>query len=205
MNQPIIDNYAAKMADLQLSRNPLSVECMLVFNDVTRDIYQDAVVTEVARIKKRCLVKKSEDMHYVQEQELELLEDYDANPWIVSITTSNLPRIPKMDDQVVIEGIKYTISQVKPINRSVQSIILMSVYPERSASVDNLYIYSLDKVHDDVYSIVYGGNPTHYSFSKDSIRDKSLRLKFQSFLKVPDDWTQLIVFDSDNYVVFQKK
>lgn len=198
MKQPILDHYAATMADLQLSRNPLSEECILIFNTVTRDHYQDAVVTETVRVKKRCLIKKNLNMHYVQEEGYELLEDTQELPWIISVTMTGLPRVPQMDDQVMVDGIKYTVAEVRPANRSIRSIVLLSVYPERAAIEDQLAIYSVTHYHTDVVSIVYGGKPTAMSFSEESLGDKTKRVKFRSFVHAPEGWTKLFVFDDNN-------
>lgn len=204
MIQPVLNYYMVKMADLQISRNPLSQECIVIFNDVERDHYQDAVVTETARVKKRVLVAKTEQMHYVQEEGLSLLEDTGEIPWTISLSITGLPRVPRMDDQIMLEGIKYTIAEVKPVNRSTPGLVMLKVYPERSSEEDPLAVYSLTVAHDDVLSMVYGGAPTHIAFTSEAIKDESLRLPFTSYFVPPAGWTTLYLFDgSNNFVTYK--
>lgn len=176
-----LDRYAARIADIQLERNPLASEVMLIFNLKVRDQYQDTIVSEDLRIKKRAMVSKNVDMNYVQQfDEAILLEDdTDKIPWIVSMTTTQCPRIPSMDDNIIIEGIKYSISMVKPANRNINSLILLLIYPERSFSDDGdvrvlshkiLYKGSstwdlqLLKNESLILDLIYGGDPKFYSF-----------------------------------------
>lgn len=159
-----IDKYACGMLDLQMARHPLSCEVIVIFNDVMRDHYQDAVGVESSRVKKIALVRKNTDMNYVQEIGDVLLEDnLQELPWIVSMTKTGLPRIPKMDDQIAIDGIKYTISMVKPVNRNIPSIVELLIYPERTSQEEYLDIISVT-VRDRCIDIMYQGKPLEYSY-----------------------------------------
>lgn len=160
-----LDRYAAGMAEIQLNHNPLSQEIEVIFNDVVRDHYQDAHVVSDTRVKKQAVVKKNVDMNYVQELGGDLLlEDIDSLPWVVSLTILDLPRIPKMDDSILIDGIIYTISMVKPSNRNLQSILNLFVYPERVHQHESLEVVSVKLVRTNVLDILYKGNPKEMSF-----------------------------------------
>lgn len=174
-----LNRFAAGMADIQLERNQLAQEVIVVFNEVHFDHYQDSRTVEQCRVKKRAMVKKDTDMNYVQQEGAILLEEYDSLPWIVSLTITGLPRIPKMDDAVLIDGALYTISAVKPANRQIESIILLSIYPERSTH-EGLKLISVSDLGDGYMDIVYGGAPIEYSFSPESVSDQSVRLPFVS-------------------------
>lgn len=172
-----LNRYAQYMLDLQITRNPLHKEVYVVFCDVTRDHYQDAIIEEQGRIMKYAMVFKSTDMHYVQEdiyssqrnQVLSemLLEDTD-NPWVISLTITGFyeqfGRIPRMDDQVVIDGIRYAISEVRPCNRNLDHIILLKVYPERDPVVEEFAISKVIDNHDGTMFVSCSGNPKFMSF-----------------------------------------
>lgn len=129
----ILDVYAAGMADIWLSRNQTASDVVIIYNKIIRDQYQDAIHKEVARVKKKAIVKKDPSMNYVQELLGEVLLEDNLNqiPWIVSVTMTGLPRAPRMDDQIIIDDIKYTISMVLPKNRFLRSMLSMFIYPER--------------------------------------------------------------------------
>jgi len=177
-----LNNYATEMAEINLGRNPTAVEVILVLCDQSRDHYQDAVSVENYRVKKRAIVRKNPSMHYVQFENTEaLFEDTKSLPWTVSMTVKDIkhyeqddecnevlvPCIPKTDDQILIDGMLYTISMVEPSNRYLDGIINCFVYTERSSKEDPLAIYRVDKVVDSestLYSVVWGGNPMLYCF-----------------------------------------
>ena len=165
LNTAQLNMFAAGMADLQMSRNPLAQEVVLIFNESGRDHYQDAILTETARVKKLAVIKKDADMNYVQQIGDLLLEDVDAIPWVVSVTVTDLPRIPRLDDQILIEGLRYTISLVKPANRAIDSILLLSIYPDRTDE-EELDIFNIEVLEDGCLDVLYGGNPRFYSFEK---------------------------------------
>ena len=161
-----LNNFTAGMLDINLSRNPLAEEAMFIFNTVTRDHYQDAVIVEEFRYKKVVLVKKDVDLHYLQEWGENLVEDVDSLPWVISFTSTGLPRIPRMDDQIVVGGRKYTISLVKPTNRQIESVLLAMVYPERSEPFEELSIVQISRYlveGNEILDILYTGVPTEYS------------------------------------------
>lgn len=196
MNQKeVLNKYILGMADLQIVRNPLSSEAVLILNETRRDIYQDAIALEVDRVKKHVVIKKNLDMSYVQELGDVLLEDSDQIPWLVSMTISDLPRIPRMDDQLLVEGIKYTISFVRPLNRSLSSVVILLIYPERAAEEDPLKVYRVEELTGGI-SITYGGNPKELAFTREAFTKKSLRQPFSSYVAAPSGWEVLIIFDS---------
>ncbi len=173
-----LNKFAAGIADLNIAHNPCHSEIAVVFNDVVLDQYQDSVVKETQRVNKLAVVSKNPDMSYVQELGDVLLEDTDQLPWLISLTITGLPRIPRFNDCVIIDGVKYTISKVKPMNRNLQSLLILMVYPERTNYHDALAIYdikffingkkfnNLPYGYQDlmVMEVTYGGKPTEYSF-----------------------------------------
>lgn len=166
-----------------MARSPLRSEVIVMFNEVIRDQYQDVVSTEIIRVKKWGVVSKSVDLDYVQQLGGDILvEDTDSLPWAISMTLTDLPRIPKMDDQVLIEGKKYTISAVRPMNRDLPSVIVLFVYPERS-TVDDLMIYEVTpKVGFrgvKYLDVLYGGNPEEYSFDGEHWFDFESRIAYE--------------------------
>ena len=168
------------MADITISRSQSSREVIFIFNEVERDHYQDATIKEVGRFKKQVLVKKNTDMNFVQFFDVpEFLEDSDKIPWVVNFTETDLPRAPRADDQILLEGVKYTISMVSPVNREIPSILSALVYPERSEFNDRLYLYKvnvlynykpIDSFNNELFNkpilldIYYGGCPLELSF-----------------------------------------
>jgi len=187
------------MADLNMARNPLSQEVFLILNEVHRDHYQDAIVTQEARIKKRAIVKKSEDMNYVQMDIEPLLEDTE-NPWIISVTRTDLPRQPRMDDQISIDGIKYSIAMVKPANRDIDAMLLLFVYPERDPQPEDLSILDIVPIYKKSdatkltgYSLIYEGLPIQYAFGYEDTPWNSLTWRSfkSSFFKDPSPATFL--------------
>lgn len=201
LNTAQLNMFAAGMADLQMSRNPLAQEVILIFNESGRDHYQDAILTETARVKKLALVKKDADMNYVQQIGDLLLEDVDAIPWVVSVTITNLPRTPRLDDQILIDGLRYTISLVKPANRSVDSILLLSVYPDRTDE-EELNIFSITALEDGCLDILYGGNPRFYSFvslSREEVPTEA-SVFTTSFIVPPSDSGMLYLYDEEGNV-----
>lgn len=185
----ILNNFAAGMADLKLSRDPLSSEVIVIFNELVFDQYQDPVSCETHRVKKLAKVSKNVDMTYVQELGDVLLNDsIDEIPWFVALTITDLPRIPKIADYVLIDGLKYSVSVVKPMNRSLDSLLLLIVYPERSDEPDLLEIHDVtfrvdgkvvepSEDSEVVLDILYGGAPSEYSF------DNINYIRFRSYVK----------------------
>lgn len=204
LNKEALNYFASSMVDLQLDRNPLSQEVILIFNKVQRDHYQDSIVTEEGRVKKRAIVKKDLDMSYVQQLGDVLLEDDDDHiPWIVSMSMTNLIRIPRTDDQILIDGVRYYVSYVKPVNRSIDSIVNISIYPDRNDE-DKLAIYSLQKLNDGFVDILYGGNPKQIAFDSRAISDPDVRLEFESIVKFPSEYGRVYIFDdTGQYVSFK--
>lgn len=198
-NTEALNLFAAGMADIQMDRNPLAQEVILVFNEVSRDQYQDSIVIEECRVKKQAMVKKNVDMEYVQQEGVVLLEEYDSLPWVVSLTITGLPRNPRLDDSILIGGILYTVSSVKPSNRSVDSILLISIYPDRS-NIEQLQLFSIGDCGDGYMDVLYGGYPKEYAFTSEAINNRSLRFPFTSRPRIPSLEGELFLFSDDTYV-----
>lgn len=180
----LLDRFASGMADIQIERNPLRKEVILILNEVYRDHYQDVVSREVSRHKKWAMVNKNVDLNYVQEMDITLVEDVDQIPWIVTMTITALPRVPRAEDQILVDGLKYTVSMVKPMNRQLQSVVLLMVYPERSTN-DALTIYSVTRTTGfngvKFLDVIWGGLPTHYSFDKEYWHEFESRIVVETF------------------------
>lgn len=175
--------FAARMADIRISRHPLRSDCFFMVNKTEFDIYQDGTSFEVARIFKQVIVKKNPDMFYVQESfgDDALVEDGDLIPWVVNMTCLGLPRLPMLDDRFLIDGMVYSVSAVKPVNRNSQGILECLVYPERRDDHDTLCVYgvsfhqamksvSLQDAYGtpSVMRVIYGGSPVSMSWDKKS-------------------------------------
>lgn len=150
----ILNKWAAGMMDIWLSRTQLTSKVTLIFNEITRDIYQDAKHTESVRIAKLAAVKKNVDMNYVQELfgEILLEDNLDLIPWVVSLTMTDLPRVPKMDDMIIIDDVLYTISMVAPKNRYLKSLLSLLIYPERVKTQLNPTKGSFNMSFDESYN-----------------------------------------------------
>lgn len=192
--QGILKNYIASLTDINYDHNPLSLECIFIVNEAVYDQYQDMTRVERDRVKKRCIVKKNPEMYYVQEFGEDLLEDTDEIPWIVSITSTNLKEKPKAFDQILIQGVKYTISKVKPINRNVEAVFNCVVYPERSED-DFLQVYKV-LYSEGVLSIVWGGDPKEMSF------DGETWIPFKSFFSLQEKPSKLYLKDNETIVEY---
>lgn len=174
----LINRFASGIADLNMSRNPLSSEVILIFNESQVNQYLDSQVVETGRYKKLAAVYKNPDINYVQQLGDELLMDGDNIPWLIQMTTTGLPRIPRFNDCIIIDNIKYSVAMVKPLNRHLYSLIQLVVYPERTDYKDPLKILSVDYFinskpiqglpfgYDKVIclDILYSGFPVEYSF-----------------------------------------
>lgn len=178
-----IDRFTSGMADIQITRHPLRSLVIVVFNDTTYDVYKDGTTVETERINKLAIVERDKDLMYVQELlgDEFLIDEDERNPWIVTMTTTGLTRTLKGDDVLIIDGNVFTVSKLKPINKRIQSVITLLVYPENTnftdafkldsliitkdeVIVESLYI-NLNEVH--VIEIVYGGLPLFYSSNYD--------------------------------------
>lgn len=200
LNKDALNNFAAGMADIQMDRNPLAEEVIVIFNTVQRDHYQDSITTEEGRLKKMAVVSKNVDMSYVQQLGDVLLEDDEHSPWVISMTVTGMFRLPKTDDQILIEGLRYYVSYVKPSNRSIDSIINISVYPDRS-DIDELKVFSLSRASDGCVDILYGGKPVEMAFTLEAINDKTKRIPFKSIMEFELLRGTLLLFDSDGHYV----
>lgn len=146
----ILSNMAVGMADIQLSHNALATEVIIIYNDISVDHYQDSRIAEIDRIKKLAIFRKSQDMTFVPDESEELLEDSEKSiPYKVLTTVTRLPRLPRRDDMLLSEGVLYTVHHVKPMNRDIDGLIQLIVYPERTTFIDPLNIYKLTLLDAD--------------------------------------------------------
>ncbi len=173
------NRFQVGLADIKISRHHLRKEVILILTETEYDQYQDSTNTEIARVKKWAIVEKNPDMNFVQELGDTLLEDTEQLPWLVTLTMTNMPRHLNHDDSIIIDGMKYTVSFVKPSNRFLQGVFYALVYPERNVVEDNLLIYSVQirkglqvfKTFQECFDtlgettvtldIVYGGYPKY--------------------------------------------
>ncbi len=191
-----LSNVAVGMADIQLSHNPLASEVVVIFNDLSVDHYQDSRIAEEGRVKKLAVFRKTENMEFVPDSDSgDLQIDDDSVPYEVLLTCTGLPRIPRRDDMLLNEGDLYTIHHVKPMNRSIDGLWQLIVYPERTAFVDPLCIHkytfldgtTLQPLADDVSNhvgeevvldMVYGGKPELLSWDAEHWFPFRSRIRF---------------------------
>ena len=146
----VLSRMAVGMADIQLSHNALATEVILIYNDLSIDHYQDSRIAEIDRIKKLAIFRKSEELTFVPDDSDELLDDKEsAIPYEVLTTNTGLPRLPRRDDMLLSEGNLYTVHHVKPMNRDIDGLIQLIVYPERTTFIDPLNIYKLTLLDAD--------------------------------------------------------
>ena len=142
----LVNRFLIGMADIQLAHNALASDVIIIYNELSVDHYQDSLIAEVERCKKLAIFRKSEDMNYLPQDDYsteELVEDADGNniPYEVLLTETGLPRMPRKDDMVLIDGVLYSVHHVKPINRDYKGLWQLIVYPERTTFIDTLHIY----------------------------------------------------------------
>ena len=172
-----LSNVAVGMADIQLAHNPLASEVIVIFNDLSVDHYQDSRIAEEGRVKKLAVFRKVDNMEFVRDSdEGDMQIDDDSVPYEVLLTRTGLPRMPRRDDMLLNEGDLYTIHHVKPMNRDIEGLWQLIVYPERTEFVDPLQIHryafldgaTLQPIADSmsnhvgeevVLDMVYGGKP----------------------------------------------
>lgn len=152
-----LDQYNGRIADLVVSRNPLRDEGWFIFNDEELDQYRDASHIHKSYKRKLVIFNKTPDLEYVQEIGGDTLEldALDQLPYILMCTITDLPRIPKANDQFYCDNVLYTISMVKPANRDSQHLIKCLVYPERDSASDDVLLVSVKSVIacEDSYQI----------------------------------------------------
>lgn len=141
-----VNRFMVGMADIQLAHNALASDVIIIYNELSVDHYQDSLIAEVERCKKLAIFRKSEDMNYLPQDDYaseELVEDADGNniPYEVLLTETGLPRMPRKDDMVLIDGVLYSVHHVKPFNRDYKGLWQLIVYPERTTFIDTLHIY----------------------------------------------------------------
>lgn len=195
-----LNDFAMQMSETKIIWHPLRTEVIVSLSSKTYDQYQDAVTVETQRIKKFCILRKNPDIDFVQTigGEFDVLADEDnvdnvKLPWVVVLTMLNLPRLIVSDDYMIIDGYKYAVSVVKPVNRFRQSVLDCLIYPERTNIVDALKVYSItysvngvvitDSVNNYIgqtvlFDVLCGGKPTFYSF------DGATWLPFASYMNV---------------------
>jgi len=127
-----VNEYRRVMADTQMILNPLAVSCTILFNNRVLDTYNEGVLTLESSLEaKRGVLTKVSDMHYVQDEALSniLVDVESSTAYTLRITTTDLTRIIRIDDQVQIAGILYTIAKVFPYSRYSDSILGAILYP----------------------------------------------------------------------------
>ncbi len=180
VRESIYDRVQLGMSEIRISRHPLRKDIIVALHHTEHDIYLDvADSSEFARIFKQAIVRKNVDMDYVQEQFGVLAEPDDILPFHILFTRTGVPRPPKLDDRIIIDGAIYVVSKLKPTNRELTAIYECLVYPERDARRvnDPLAIYYVrfrrgtkevtgNAIYTDpvIMEIVYGGCPTLMSF-----------------------------------------
>lgn len=203
----ILNQYAQRMADITISRNPLRKSIFVEYRDKDYDQYLDVRARQNARYWKQAIVKKNPDLSYVAETFDTLIDDTDTLPWIVTITQTGLPHNPQHEDLIIIDGQRYVIAQVKPVNRDLEVLISCLVYPDRDEVEDRIAVYkvtfrkdltplSLEEARGSFccMDIIYGGNPLEMSF------DEKTWLDFgrQTIQSIPEDAEILYIKDSEN-------
>lgn len=202
-----IERYTARMADIKISRHPLRRTMLFIVNETEFDMYNDSHTVERCRVLKSAIVKKNPDMYYVQENfgADVLVEDGDKIPWVITMTCLGLPRLPMLDDRVWLDGVIYSVSAVKPINRDNRGVIELMVYPERVEYMDQLAIYGVS-FRDGMSSIpissaynktvvmdvLWGGYPMRMSFDK----KRWMPFAHSSEVKVPRGARYLYIQDA---------
>lgn len=175
-----ISRFTAQMADLRMSCHPLRRTLLFILNETEFDIYQDSHTVERYRLIKDGIVRKQTDMYYVQENfGADVLVNDTDTPWVVTCTCLGFPRLPMLDDRILIEGLVYSVSAVKPTNRDSRGVLELLVYPERTHYLDQLGVYgvsfSVDGVSKGfgsvvgrrcVMDVIWGGYPMRMSFDK---------------------------------------
>lgn len=132
----IHDKWISEMFDRTISRNPLHRNIVIIENEILRDQYQDSFVQESGRFLKNASVKKA-SQNFTQFFEIdELSEDITDTPWEFTFTQTGLTRIPRTDDRILMGGILYTISKVKPFNRETPTLVTALAYTERDLPED---------------------------------------------------------------------
>lgn len=208
-----LSKFAQGVADIKISRHPLRSDVLYVFNSTDVDIYQDSESKEWARVYKQAIVRKNPKMSYVQESfglNDFFVEETDSLPWIFVLSLTGMPRIPAMDDRIILNGLVYTVSKVRPVNRDCDGIVECLVYPERTHVVDPLAIYSVSfrdglsllslseaRGKDCVMSVIWGGCPVQFSFNA---KDWAL-FRPVTPLRVPVDLSEFHLQDASGVVV----
>lgn len=196
-----VNKFTCGLADIQIGRHPLRQNVVLIFNSTDYDIYRDATTVEETRINKLCIVERDKDLFYIQELLGDdfLVDDNEMLPWIITMTITDLPRILKQDDVIIIDDLKFTVSRVKPINQRLNSVLTVLAYPERTdtedtldiidviVTVDGLEVESLyEFVGEEVLlEVVYGGKPLFRSFDGTTWEPFEYKFKYTPLSIVP--------------------
>nr|DAV91845.1 MAG TPA: hypothetical protein [Caudoviricetes sp.] len=138
-----LNNFRRVMGDIRIKFHALSQEGELIFNKKEYDHYRDTYVKEEKRMKKLLLISKYADPEYLQasflmDNEDTLTDILEKQPFVVFLTSTDLPRLLNHDDQIVIGGVLYTVSRAAPVNRFNDSIQRLLVYPERNENGYNI-------------------------------------------------------------------
>lgn len=171
-----LSSFSQGLSDIRISRHPGHKDMMFIIMNKYNDQYGDAYTEEVVRIYKQGILQLKPQLDFVQEFE-DVLSESDEDPYSLIVTTTNLPRFPRTNDRVLIDGELYEISAVRPTNRNTQRVFECLVYPDRNATDeldiktvnlfrDNKQVPLEDCFHSTVnYEIIYGGSPIQLSFN----------------------------------------
>lgn len=84
----------------------------------------------VAPFKKQVLFSKTPDMAYVQKNfKGFLVENSENYPYLIQITTTDMPRLLSFGDRLILEDQSYEVRLVQPINRLNDSVQKVMVTP----------------------------------------------------------------------------
>lgn len=143
-----LNEFSRVMGDLRIDTHPASQDVKVILTEKTYDVFNDVTHSPKEEITKRALVTKKNVLEYVQALFTELLvENEEQFPYLVTMTTTGLPRVLQADDQIEIDDEIYTVSKVHLGNRSQDTIIRCLVYNERG----NIEEEQIDNNEDDDY------------------------------------------------------
>ena len=112
---------------------------MAVDGSKSFDLYNDAHVVQYHNYDKKAIVKKNVSLCYVQEAFEDILQEDNLEvPWIFILTVTGLPRKVQSEDKILLEGVLYTVSRVRPVNRETAGVLQCLCYPERTDEMSDI-------------------------------------------------------------------
>lgn len=208
-----MNRFAGKMGDISISRHPLRKYIFVVQRDKDVDQYLDVRTSEYRRVLKQAIVKKNVDMEYVMESFEDLVDDELNTPWVITMTSDGLERNIQHEDLIVVDGRRYVVASVRPMNRDIDALVSCAVYPDRDKGMDDLACYgvvfrdgleqiSLEEAQGGFHcmDVIYGGVPVEYSFDNDNwgefrVKNKVLVPQYASLLYLRDESERTVCFD----------